>query len=206
MKRIGFAALAITVLAAGLAGADDEGDVLAIGDGAPMADVMMLSVDGGETSIGGVAGEHGTLVIFSCNHCPWVVAWEDRIAAIGNEYMGRGFGVIVINPNDTAEYPADGYEQMQARAEERGFRFPYVVDATSDVARAFGATRTPEVFLFDGEGLLAYHGAIDDNARQPDEVESRYLRDALEALLAGEEIAVAETRSLGCSIKFRPEP
>ena len=203
MRLIGSAALTLMVLAAGLAGADDE--VLAIGESAPMTSVMMLNVDGEEVSIGGVAGEQGTLVIFSCNHCPWVVAWEDRIAAIGNEYMDRGFGVIAINPNDTVEYPADGYEQMQARAEERGFRFPYVVDATSDVARAFGATRTPEVFLFDGEGLLVYHGAIDDNARQPDQVENHYLRDSLEALLAGEEIAVAETRALGCTIKFRPE-
>ena len=203
MKLIGSAALAFTVLAAGLAGADDE--VLAIGESAPMTGVMMLSVDGEEVSIGGVAGEQGTLVIFSCNHCPWVVAWEDRIAAIGNECMERGVGVIAINPNDTVEYPADGYEQMRARAEERGFHFPYVVDATSDVARAFGATRTPEIFLFDGEGLLVYHGAIDDNARQADQVENHYLRDALEALLAGEEIAVAETRALGCSIKVRPE-
>jgi peroxiredoxin len=92
---------------------------------------------------------------------------------------------------------------MQDRAQERGMEFPYVVDATSDVARAFGATRTPEAFLFDAKGRLVYHGTIDDNAKQPDEVKERYLRDAVNAVAAGRTVAVRETKALGCGIKFR---
>jgi peroxiredoxin len=178
---------------------------LGIGDAIPSADVKMKNVDGRELSIADVEGPHGTLIIFSCNACPWVKAWEQRIAAIGNTYGGRGIGVIAINSNDPEQVPEDRFEVMQERAEQRGFAFPYVVDSTSDVARAFGATHTPEAYLFDAAGRLVYHGAIDDNARHPDEVTRHYLRDALDALLAGEAIAPAETKALGCSIKFRTD-
>lgn len=178
-------------------------ETLAIGEPAPMTHVKMRGVDGKEYSIAGVAGKHGTLVIFSCNSCPWVVAWEPRIARIGNTYQEKGFGVIVINSNDPSAAPVDSYEAMVERARERGFEFPYVVDATSDVARAFGATRTPEVFLLDAGGRLAYHGVIDDNAFEPSNVGKRFLEDALEALMAGAEVPVKETKALGCTIKFR---
>jgi peroxiredoxin len=176
---------------------------LSLGDVAPMVTVKMKSVDGREQSIADVQGAKGTLVMFSCNHCPYVKAWEDRIAAIGNGAPAKGIGVIVINPNDPSEYPDDGYAEMQKRAKEKGFAFPYVVDATSDVARAFGATRTPEVYLFDAAGKLAYKGAIDDNAQDADKVKSRYLTDAIDALSSGREIAEKESKAIGCSIKFR---
>jgi peroxiredoxin len=179
-------------------------DTLAIGDPAPMTDVKMKNVDGREVSIAGVAGKKGTLVVFTCNHCPWVKAWEKRLVEIGNGYSTRGIGVIAINSNDPETYAEDGYAQMQKRAKQRGMKYPYVVDATSDVARAFGATRTPEAFLFDAGGRLVYHGAIDDNAREPGKVSRRYLEDGLKALIEGREIAVRETKALGCSIKFRP--
>jgi peroxiredoxin len=176
---------------------------LSIGDKAPKRDVKMKNVDGQELSIASVAGPKGTLVIFSCNHCPFVKAWEGRIAEIGNTYKGKGVGVIVINSNDPSAYPEDGYEQMQQRAKDRGFEFPYVVDATSEVARAFGASHTPEVYLFDKDGKLVYHGAVDDNSKDATKVESAYLKDALNALLAGNEVAAKETKAIGCSIKFR---
>lgn len=179
------------------------GLALTIGNRAPAADVKMKSVDGRELSITEVAGAKGTLVIFSCNHCPWVKAWEGRIAELGNAYQAKGFGVIVVNPNDTAAYPEDSFQVMQERAKARGFQFPYVVDATSGVARAFGATKTPEAFLFDASGVLVYHGAIDDNAEDAAKVTKRFLRDALEALAAGSRPAVAETKAIGCSIKLR---
>jgi len=177
---------------------------IAVGEEAPMTDVKMMGVDGNEVSIADVAGEHGTLVIFSCNHCPWVKAWEDRISAIGNAYQKKGFGVIVINANDPGRVPEDDITAMKVRAKGKGFEFPYVVDATSNVARAFGATKTPEVFLFNAEGKLTFHGAIDDDAKNPDEVEAHYLRNALDALLAGESVLLSETKAIGCSIKFRP--
>ena len=179
------------------------GSTLSIGDAAPMTDAKMVDVDGEELSISDVAGENGTLVVFTCNACPWVKAWEERIVELGNTFAKKGVGVIAINPNDPGRVPEDGFDAMKERASQRGVEFPYVVDATSDVARAFGATRTPEAFLFASDGKLVYHGTIDDNAKEPDKVEKRYLKDALEAVVEGAEVPVKETKALGCSIKFR---
>jgi hypothetical protein len=123
--------------------------------------------------------------------------------SLGNASVKRGVGVIAINANDPTDYPEDDFSTMQSNAKKSQMEFPYVVDATSDVARAFGATRTPEAFLFDAHGKLVYHGAIDDNAHQPDQVKSRYLEDAVNALVDGKPIALAETKALGCGIKFR---
>jgi cytochrome oxidase Cu insertion factor (SCO1/SenC/PrrC family) len=197
------AALAVALVAVALFA--PRAGALALGSTPPKDDVAMKNVDGRELDIAAVKGAKGTLVLFICNHCPWVKAWETRIAQIGNEGAKRGVGVIAINSNDPVSYPEDAYEAMQKRAKERGYRFPYVVDATSDVARAFGATHTPEAFLFDANGKLVYHGAIDDNARQPKKVKARYLRDALDAVVAGKPVSLAETKALGCSIKFRGE-
>ncbi len=173
------------------------------GDPIPMGNVKMMNVDGKFLTIADIKGEKGTLIIFGCNSCPWVKAWLDRIVAIGNEYMEKGIGVMMINSNDPAVKEEDRFEVMQRVVKAKGIRFPYVVDATSYVARAFGATHTPEVFLFNGEGKLVYHGAIDDNARHPEAVEHHYLKDALEALLQGKLIPIAETKAIGCTIKFR---
>lgn len=197
MKKSSLMALTVTMSVATSALA------LNIGDKAPKSDMKMKNVDGQELSIASAAGPKGTLVIFSCNHCPFVKGWEGRIAEIGNTYKGKGVGVIVINSNDPSAYPEDSYEQMQQRAKDRGFGFPYVVDATSEVARGFGASHTPEVYLFDKDGKLVYHGAVDDNSKDASKVESAYLKDALNALLAGSQVATKETKAIGCSIKFR---
>ena len=193
--------IALVMMVAATARADS----LKLGDKVPAANVKMKNVDGKEVSITDVAGPKGTLVMFSCNHCPFVKAWETRIAETGNTYMKKDIGVIVINSNDPNVQAPDGYAEMQKRAKERGFQFPYVVDATSDVARAFGASRTPEAFVFDAGGKLVYHGAIDDNHKDAANVDKHYLRDALDALVAGKDIAVKETKAVGCSIKFRPK-
>jgi hypothetical protein len=174
-----------------------------VGTAMPAASDRMKNVDGRDLSLADIHGEKGTLVIFSCNHCPWAKAWEERIVAIGNEYPKKGIGVAVVNSNDPAKYPVDSFDGMKDRARERGMTAPYLYDATSDVARAFQAEHTPEAFLFDASGKLVYHGAIDDNAQAPDQVKERYLRDALDALLAGRAIPTAETKALGCGIKFR---
>lgn len=193
----GLAALA----ASGPAMAADK--ALELGAKAPLAGVEMKNVDGKATSIAKVAGRKGTLVIFTCNSCPWVKAWEPRMVEIGNAYAKKDVGVIMINPNDPSQKSEDGFDEMVARAKKLGMAFPYAVDATSDIARAFGATRTPEAFLFDADGRLVYHGTIDDNAQKPDEVTERYLADALDAVLAGRDVPMAETKALGCTIKFR---
>jgi peroxiredoxin len=137
---------------------------LHIGDPAPQRDAKMRNVDGRELSIVDVVGSRGTLVIFTCNHCPWAKAWQTRIAELGNTYQKRGIGVIAINANDPAAAAEDTFPEMVTRAKDVGFQFPYVVDSGSTVARAFGAERTPEAYLFDATGKLVYHCTIDDNA------------------------------------------
>jgi peroxiredoxin len=175
---------------------------LELGATAPKADVKMKNVDGKELTITEIAGKQGTLVVFTCNHCPWAKAWEERIAALGNEYAKRGIGVIALNANDPKTNAADGFDGMVERAKQRNFEFAYVVDSGSTVAKAFGAERTPEVFLFDAKGQLVYHGTIDDNAENAAAVKQHYLRDALESVAAGQPVAVAETKALGCTIKY----
>jgi peroxiredoxin len=142
-------------------------------------------------------------VIFTCNHCPYARAWEDRIVRIQADYADRGAQVIAINPNDPQKYPADSFPKMKERAQEKGFNFPYLYDESQEVARAYGAERTPEVFLFGKDGTLRYHGTVDDNYEDPGAVENHYLRDALDRALADEQPAVAETRPIGCTIKWR---
>ena len=194
-------ALSLTVLAS--ESKKDNDQALKLGEPIPKTDVEMKNVDGRMLSIRDVIGENGTLIIFSCNHCPFVKAWQERIVKIGNKYREKGIGVILINSNDPDEYAVDDLEHMKKLAKREGYKFPYVVDETSNIARAFNANRTPEVFLFDEENKLVYHGAIDDNPHKPKKVEEHYLINALDALLAGEEIEKQKTRSVGCSIKFR---
>lgn len=183
--------------------AEDAPKALAIGGAIPMLDQKMKNVDGKEVAVADVKGAKGTLVIFTCNACPYAKAWEDRIVALGNEYKSKGIGVIAVNANDPGKVAEDGYDQMKTRSQEKKFGFPYVVDDTSNVARAYGATRTPEAFLFDAQGKLVYHGTIDDNSADPGKVSSRYLSDALAAVSSGKEVAVKETKAMGCGIKFR---
>jgi AhpC/TSA family len=132
--------------------------------------------------------------------------WQSRIAEAGNAALAKGVGVVAVNGNDPEAYPEDAFDVMVKRAKEVGYKFPYVVDATSDVARAFGASHTPEAFLFDASGKLVYHGAIDDNARDAKAVKARWLADAVAAVATGKPVAMAETKALGCSIKLREKP
>jgi peroxiredoxin len=173
---------------------------LAVGDAAP--DFSLPAVGDAEASLGALAGRPAVAVVFSCNHCPYVLAWEDRLNAIAREYEPRGLSVVAINANDAGKYPADSFPNMERHAAEKGFVFPYARDETQQVARAYGATRTPEVFLLDADRRVAYHGAIDDST-DPDAVHVTYLRDALEALLDGGEAPVADTPAVGCTIKWR---
>ena len=170
------------------------------GDAAPMTGTKMKNVDGKMVSIADVTGAKGTLVVFSCNNCPFAKAWESRIVELGNAYSKQGIGVIMVNPNDPA-VAGDTLEALQARAKDKGFGFPYVMDAGSAVASAFGASRTPELYLFDKAGKLVYHGAVDDN-KDAGSVKQHYLKDALDAVIAGKDIAEKETKAVGCTIKF----
>lgn len=199
--RMGSIALAgfIALTTAGLATAAP----IALGTKLPAEAKLKNAADGKELTLGKVAGKKGTLVVFTCNHCPFAKAWEGRIVELGNTYAKQGFGVVLVNANDPGRNAGDSLEGTAARAKERGMQFPYAIDETSGLARTFGAERTPEAFLFDRDGKLAYRGTIDDNSDEPAKVSKRYLKDALEAVLAGKAPATAETKSLGCGIKFR---
>jgi len=143
------------------------------------------------------------VVIVSCNHCPYVIAYEPRLVALATEYMARGVSFLAVNANDASRYPDDGMQPMKVRAREREFPFPYVRDDSQAFVRALGARFTPEVYVFDAERKLRYHGRIDDNHRDPARVTSHDLKNALEALLAGGDPPVAETVAFGCSVKWK---
>ncbi|MFQ6133640.1 MAG: thioredoxin family protein [Armatimonadota bacterium] len=176
---------------------------MAISIGSRAPDFRLKGIDGSEYSLASFAGKQACAVIFSCNHCPYVKAWEDRMVQIQADYADKGVALIAINSNDATKYPEDSFDNMIQRAQEKNFNFPYVADESQEVARAYGAERTPEVFLLDAEGTVRYHGAIDDNYENPDAVQSQYLRDALDAVLAGQQPATAETPSVGCTIKWK---
>ena len=160
-------------------------------------------VDGRSHSLADYADKLALAVVWSCNHCPYVQAWEGRMIELQREFGDQGFGLVAISSNDADAYPEDSFEAMKARAEEQGFNFDYLYDEDQSVLNAYGAERTPEVFLFDAERRLVYHGAIDDS-RDEDEVTERYLRDAIEAVLAGEEPTVGGTPAVGCTVKRKP--
>jgi peroxiredoxin len=143
------------------------------------------------------------IVVFSCNHCPYVQAYEDRMIALKRDYSGKGIELVAINSNDLLNYPTDNFEGMVQRSKMKGFNFPYLRDDDQSVAEAFGATHTPQFFVFDRERKLCYSGKMDDNWQEPTQVTERYLRNALEELLAGKPVTLPETFSVGCTIKWR---
>jgi peroxiredoxin len=159
-------------------------------------------VDGRDHSLDDYRDAQALVLVQSCNHCPYVQAWEGRLIAIQQEYGDRGVRIVAISSNDVSSHPEDSFEQMELRSSEQGFNFDYLYDESQDVARELGSERTPEVFVFDGERRLAYHGAIDDN-RDEAAVTGNYLRDALDAVLAGEVPTVADTPPVGCTVKWR---
>ena len=138
-----------------------------------------------------------------CNHCPYVIGWQDRMNDVQRDYAARGVRVVAVNSNDAERFPGDSFEEMVERAREKSYSFDYLYDPSQDVARHLGSERTPEVFVFDRDRRLVYHGAIDDN-RDEREVGRRYLREVLDAVLAGAEPPVTETPAVGCSVKWLP--
>ena len=174
--------------------------MLAIGEKAPEFDDL-LGTDGKRYSISSFKDKPVLAVIFSCNHCPYAVAYEDRIIAIQRDYAGKGVQFVVVNSNDDKSYPEDSYPEMIKRAKEKGFNFPYVRDADQTVAEEYGAVCTPHVFAFDKDRVLRYRGRIDDN-REAAKAKTRDFRDALDDMLAGRKVRVPDTKPFGCSIKW----
>lgn len=176
-------------------------DKLKIGSSAPYFNLK--GVDGKNYSLNTFIDKKILIVIFSCNHCPYVQAYEERIKSIQNDFLGKSVQIIAINSNEDINYPEDSFEEMIKRSRERNYNFPYLRDETQEVAKAYGATHTPEIFLFDEQRKLRYHGKIDDNWKEPEKVKYNYLRDAIQEVLEGKEVSIAETFSIGCTIKWK---
>lgn len=196
------AAIALAVVASNPLAGRASGE-LEIGSTAPKSDVKMRDVSGASHSLAEMKGKKGLLVVFSCNTCPYVIKWEDRYRSIASKCADMGVGMVAVNSNTAQHDGVDSFEAMQKHAKEKRYSFKYVMDATGEVAAAFGANRTPHIYLFDGDMKLVYRGAIDDNYENAELVEKTYLADAIDALVAGQEIAVKTTKSIGCTIKVK---
>jgi len=177
---------------------------LATGDAAPDFSLQNANAAHGSStmSLNDAAGENGTLVVFECNHCPYVVASIDRMNAMAAKCQGLGIGFVGINSNDPVVYENDSFEHMVKRA-EKGMPYPYLHDASQEIAHAYGAKRTPEFFLFNRDNTLVYQGRMDDSPRHPGEVTATDLDNAIEAMMAGEPVEVDYTESIGCSVKWK---
>jgi hypothetical protein len=196
--------LATLLLAFALAqpAAAQDGQPLDIGATLPLADATMPNVTGAATSFAEQMGDQGLAVIFWSNTCPWVAKYEDRVLALAEEYEQAGIGFVIVNANDPGEYPEEGTEAIRAHATASNYPFPYLVDEGSRAALAFGASRTPQVFLFDAGNTLVYEGTVDDSPSDASQVTEEYFRDAMNQLIAGTAISVQKTKAFGCTIKF----
>jgi peroxiredoxin len=174
---------------------------IALGDIAP--DFELPGTDGERHSLGADGGAAATLVYWTCNHCPYALAWHERMLALARDYESRGVRTLAINSNDAERYPADSFEAMRSRVEEEGgWPHAYLHDDDQDVARAWGAEKTPHVFVLDSELRLRYRGAPDGDYEDPSQ-DAAWARGALDAVLAGGEPDPAETEAVGCTVKWR---
>ena len=169
--------------------------------GASAPDFDLPGTDGRSYSLSDFSRKPVLVVLFSCNHCPYVVAYEDRMIGIQRDYASRGVQLVAINSNDEMSYPEDSFEGMVKRAKEKEFNFPYLRDKSQIVVEAYGAVCTPHVFTFDDQRKLRYRGRIDDS-KDPANVKSPDLRNALDDLLGGRFVRTPDTRPFGCSIKW----
>lgn len=169
-------------------------------------DFNLKNINDKQYSLASDKAAKGFIVIFTCNHCPYAVAYEDRIIALNAKYAAKGYPVVAINPNDATAYPDDSFEKMKVRAKEKGFTFPYLLDESQGVAKAYGALRTPHIYILQKQGsdlIVKYVGAIDDNSQDASAVKAKYAETALDELLAGKPVTTTTTKAIGCGIKWK---
>ena len=182
--------------------ANTEDDGYKIGDVA--TDFSLENIDGKMVSLSDFKDAKGFIVVFTCNTCPYAVAYEDRVEALNKKYADKGYPVVAIMPNNTDVKPGDSMDEMKARAKAKGFTFPYLMDKGQKIYPQYGATKTPHVYLLEKTkkgNVVKYIGAIDDNYKDASAVKTKYVENAVDALLKGKEIEVKETRAIGCTIK-----
>ena len=170
-------------------------------------DFKLPNIDGKMVSMADYNNAEGFIVIFTCNTCPYAKAYESRIIDLDKKFASQGFPVIAINPNDVKQQPGDSMDEMKKRAKDKGYTFPYLRDDSQQVAKAFGATKTPHVYVLNKEGAGKYKvefiGAIDDSPNDPTDVSEKYVEDAIKAIKAGKKPAITEKRAIGCTIKWK---
>lgn len=170
-------------------------------------DFKLKNYDGRMVSMADYKDAKGYIVIFNCNTCPYSKAYDSRIIALNKKYASKGFPVLTINPNDPDLSPGDSFDEMKSQAKRNKYDFPYLVDETQDVARTYGATNTPHVYVLDkisdGKLKVVYIGAIDDNSRDEEAVTKKYVEDAIEAVMQSKSVPVTQTKAIGCTIKWR---
>ncbi len=200
-KNIQFLALIVMIV---ISGTQTKAEGYKIGDS--VRDFKLKNVDGKMVSMSDYSDAKGFIVVFTCNHCPFSKAYETRIMQLDKKYAPLGFPVIAINPNDVVKSPGDSYENMQELSNEKSYSFPYLYDESQKVATEFGASRTPHVFILQKDekaAMVKYIGAIDDNADEPENVKVKYVQDALNSIISGKNVEVAETKAIGCTIKWK---
>jgi len=201
MKKIQFLALFLVVGALAaftnpIAGGYKVGDTA--------TDFSLKNVDGKMVSLKDIKNAKGYIVVFTCNHCPYAQAYEDRIVALNNKYKALGYPVVAINPNNPDKEKADSFANMQKRAKEKKFTFPYLLDEGQKIFPQYGATKTPHVYILQKTtkgNVVKYIGAIDDNYEDAEAVKQKYVENAVDALINNKEVPVKETKAIGCSIK-----
>ncbi|REE00428.1 thioredoxin family protein [Marinoscillum furvescens] len=196
--------LLVTVAVLFVNAMESENDGLEVGDVA--TGFELPNVDGKMVSLDSYKDAKGFVVIFTCNTCPYAKLYEQRIIELDKKYSGKGFPVIAINPNDISKQPGDAMEKMKERSSAKGYTFPYLRDDEQNVARAYGATKTPHVYVLNKEGnklRVEYIGAIDDSPSEEADVSKTYVEDAINALLDGKKPAVTSKRAIGCTIKWK---
>lgn len=174
---------------------------LALGSTMPQADLSRPSANGNQGTLSAARGSKGTVVVFWSNECPWADKNQDRLLSLASEYTGKGFGFVLVNSNDPVAFPKEAREGSRTYMQQSGMNLPYLMDTDGQLARAFGAARTPHVYLFNGSGALVYVGAIDDSPGDPNNVQEHYLRDALNSISSGSSVSVPRTKAFGCTIK-----
>ncbi|MBU3740860.1 MAG: thioredoxin family protein [Candidatus Kapabacteria bacterium] len=183
--------------------ASDLPDGVKVGDVAP--NFVLKGTDGKSYSLASLQDMKGAIIVFTCNHCPYSVKYEDRIIALHAKYLPLGYPVIAINPNDTVIVPEDSYDKMIERAKEKGFTFPYLIDPTQETAKAYGARRTPHVFVISKvkkNYIVQYIGAIDDEPQDAAKAEEKFVESAIDNLIAGKPVEPSFTKAIGCTIKW----
>ncbi len=201
MKRIIETAILVLAIVASFS-AFKPNEVLSLGKKAPMEDLPMADLKGDEQTLNSLKKEKGLLVIFSCNTCPFVLAWEDQYPELGEITAESNIGMVLVNSNEKKRQGDDSMEEMKQHAAEMNYNVPYVIDSNSKLADAFGAKTTPHVFLFDENMKLVYRGSINDKYENKSKKASKhYLKEALKQLAQGQKITNEDTREIGCSIK-----